>query len=241
MTMREFLPWACAHAWADLTADPKNAPKHTRWQSLNAQCEAAGISSAAMDAAREVVGMQAAIEAGDGGAVLDAISICAENWLILPSWLRDEYLRRYGAVARGFARDWNDPRAFGAAYPKGTNIATVRARATDAPAAYRVARELMAADPQRPIDAGLYEAIGQRVGVGKTRAQELVALYLAEHGDYVPPLRWLRDRLAAGQELEAACRAWSNERFADRHERWLHEQGYAPAAAGVWSKTTPGK
>lgn len=238
---RAHLPWAHSHAKEAVRGDPENLDKARRLLSLEERCEAAGFDSAALSAADDVRAMLPAIRAGDGGKVLDAIALCMFHRLGVPLWLEDEYLRRYGAVTSGFARDWNDPRAFGPAYPKGTNRAGIRAKVNDAPAAYRIACELLGADPQLPIDRALYEAIGERVGVGKTQAEKLVKMYLAEDGDYEPPLRWLRDRLAAGQALEAARREWRDARSEERHERWLREQGYAPDAAGVWSKPDPGK
>jgi hypothetical protein len=181
------------------------------WQRIfraaDAECDAQGVTHPARAAAEQCVQMRARIEAGDGGAVLDAIAVCAAHELPLPHWLADEFLRRYSNVARGQARDWNDDRAFGLAYPRGTNIAGVRARVEDAPAAYGVAVQLLEADPARPIDAGFYEAVGDRVGVGKTRAYELLKM----HEGY--PLTDVRAKLSAGLSLRQAFRELADERF----------------------------
>jgi hypothetical protein len=212
-----------------------------RYRGLRAQCEAAGFTEAALGAALTVERLRPRIEGGEGGAVLDAIGHCAEHHLVMPAWLADEFLRRHGAVGLGFARDWNDARAFGNAYPKGTNIAGIRARVNDAPAAYRMAAELLAADPARPIDVGLYEAIGERIGVKRTRAAELLAQAIADGGDTLPPLTELRARLAAGLDVAGAVRDWQNEQFAARRDEFDRPLGYAPGPDGVLRKADTGK
>lgn len=207
--------WNRAEAWVALERGVDGALP--RFQRFHAECEAAGLSEAAMQAAVECRRLRERIEAGDGGAVLDAIGHCAEQGLAPPQWLADEYLRRHGAVGRGDARDWNDARAFGQAYPKGTNVAGVRARVIDAPAAYGFAMRLLAADPARAFDAGFYEAIGAHIGVGKTRASELIEMAIA---DDWPPLQWLRARLAEGRDIAAALDQWRAERF----DAWCRER-----------------
>jgi hypothetical protein len=177
------------------------------------QCDELGVSTDQRWAACKCRALRTKIESGDGGAVLDAVGYCAAGGLVMPRWLADEYLRRHGNVGRGQAKEWSDDRAFGHAYPKGTNIATIRARVEDAPAAYRVAAELLAQDPRRPLDAAFYEAIGIRIGVGKTRAQELVTMRIRDKDAPSYPLTDLRAKLAAGLTLEESLRALANERW----------------------------
>lgn len=209
MSSGAFAVWNRAQARAAL-ADGKD--RLSLFRALDAECDAQGLTDDAKLAAEECLRLRTKIEAGDGGAVLDAIGHCAEHRLVIPEWLADEYLRRHGAVGRGRAKDWNDEQAFGRAYPKGTNIAGVRARVEDAPAAYIVAAKLLAADPARAFDPGFYEDVGGRVGVGKTRAQELLTMAMNDERYAWPTLAQLRAKLATGLDLTASFRELSDER-----------------------------
>jgi hypothetical protein len=232
----DFDAWALAEAWHATKAAPNDEPARKAWAALYAEAKAVQAPREQLDAAEECVRLRSQIEAGDGGAVLDAIGHCAEHRLVIPEWLADEYLRRHGNVGRGQARDWNDERAFGRAYPKGTNIAGIRAKVEDAPAAYVFAVGLLAADPTRPFDAGFYEEIGAHIGVGKTRAQELLAMALKDDRFSWPPLADLRKKLAAGLTRDEALREVSNAQTAAAWDaRW------SPGADGVWRKADPGK
>jgi hypothetical protein len=209
MSSGAFAVWNRAQARAALAAGEDRLQLFRRF---DAECDALGLTYAAREAAEECLRLRTKIDAGDGGAVLDAVGHCAEHQLVIPEWLADEYLRRHGAVGRGRAKDWNDEQAFGRAYPKGTNIAGVRARVEDAPAAYMVAAKLLAEDPARPFDAGFYEDVGARVGVGKTRAQELLAMAMKDERYAWPTLAQLRAKLTAGLDLAASFRELSDER-----------------------------
>lgn len=209
--------WNRAEAWVAMERGVDDALH--RFRRFHAECEAAGLSADAMDAAVECRRLRTKVDAGDGGAVLDAVAYCAAHDLVMPEWLAEAFLSRHRAVGEGWARDWNDERAFGRAYPKGTNIAGIRAKVNDAPAAYHIAAELLAADPSRPFDHGFYEAIGARVGVGKTRAAELIQWFIGDNGS--PPLEWLRSRLETnGRDIDAALDQWRAERF----DAWCRER-----------------
>lgn len=236
-----FAVWNRAQAWAAILNLEHPEPlelRQRRFRAFDAECDAQGLTDIARKAAEECLRLRPLIVAGDGGAVLDAIGHCAEHRLVIPDWLADEYLQRHGAVGRGWAKDWNDDRAFGRAYPKGTNMAGVRAKVELAPAAYAFAVGLLVDDPKRPFDAGFYEEVGKHVGVGKTRAQELLSglLPAAAHS-----LADVRKKLAAGLTRDEAIRALSNERTAEDLDAWHRDNGYALDADGVWRKADPGK
>lgn len=205
--------WDLARAWTRVETCPEEEQELwlRLWREAHLECEKLGVPLEVKIAAEECLRLRDKILAGDGGAVLDAIAHCAANDLVIPDWLADEFVRRHGNVGRGQAKDWNDERAFGRAYPKGTNMAGIRARAEDAPAAYQIAVELLAADPAQPIDNGFYEAVGTRIGVGKTRAQELVVMALQDEPAARYPLAAVRAKLAGGLTLDAAVRSLRDE------------------------------
>ena len=115
-------------------------------------------------AASHCLAVKRDIEANDGGAVLEAVAQCAAHGLVMPAWLAMAYVARYQRVVTGQCRDWTDEAAFGHALPLGSNVAGVKARVTDGPWGYEVATELLSQNPQRPIDRGLYEEVGEVIG-----------------------------------------------------------------------------
>lgn len=60
------------------------------------------------------------INAGDDGAVLDGIAICAMNKTPLPYWLADAFLGRRARVADYEAGSWDD--VFGRPHKAGTHL-----------------------------------------------------------------------------------------------------------------------
>lgn len=192
-------------------------------------------------AAKRVNGLRASVEAGDGGAVLEAVSVCLSHGLVTPGWLASAFVLRVERVTVGDAKDWGDGLAFGRAVPQGTNQAGIRARMQAAPAAWEAALDLLTADPSRPLDKGFYEAVGARIGYGATEAERLVRRHVGEHPGIWPALSALKPLLASGCDLaEALCSlrdehdlaAWRAAGRTDDEWRELTGQGAEADAPG---------
>lgn len=166
-----------------------------------------------LSAARRCLLLRPAIESGDGGAVVEALAICAAHALTAPGWLAGAFVSRYERVALGEANSWDDNSVFGAAVPRGTNVAGVRARKQLAPKAYKQALRLLAAEPSRPIDKGFYEAVGATVNLGATQAERLVSQYAAESEGMWPSPSALKSYLLPGVDLGDALLLESRARF----------------------------
>lgn len=167
-------------------------------------------------AALRCLGLRKAVEAGDGWAVVEAMSVCASHALPVPGWLASQFVSRYQRIAVGDAKSWDDPDVFGSPVQKGTNIAGVRAMQQTAPKAHRAALRLLAADPSRPIDKGFYEAVGDACGVGATQAEKLVSQYVEDgQGTWAPPSA-LKPYLQTGLQLGEALSRWGDDQLLHR-------------------------
>lgn len=83
------------------------------------------VSKAA--AAHMLIERRAAIEAGDGFDVLQAVAQCALYQLVIPRWLGDLFLQRFRQVQQLHVASWEDPTAFGRPYPR-VDLALARLR-----------------------------------------------------------------------------------------------------------------
>lgn len=120
----------------------------------------------------KVLDLKEAIDGGDGFSVLAAIRICVTNGLVAPEWLAYAFNRRYDAVLNYRAKSWDDPLSFGRPYPKGANLVARRKARAGQLAVWLSVVTRLKADPDTPIDKGLFEDIGRPLGFGATLAEE---------------------------------------------------------------------
>lgn len=154
------------------------------------------------------------IESGDGFAVMEALALCVAHGLALPNWLSVAFIERYQRVVSGECKGWGEKEAFGSVVPKGKNLAGVVAVSKFGPWAYEVAVELLSIDPNRPIDVGLYEEVGEKISRKATQVQSLIKQY-CNNGLY-PPLKYLRDGLLAGKPAGEVFCAWGEAKHQER-------------------------
>jgi len=164
-------------------------------------------------AAARCLALRAAVDAGEGWAVVEAMAVCASHALPAPGWLASQFVSRFQRVAIGDAKSWDDSEVFGSPVPMGTNIAGVRALQQTAPMAHRVALRLLADQPSRPIDKWFYETVGEAIGVGATQAEKLIGQYVeGGQGTWVSPSA-LKPYLLAGKSLSEALCCWGDDQF----------------------------
>ncbi len=116
--------------------------------------------------------LRAKIDGGSGFAVLAAVRICATHGLVMPLWLVYAFNRRYDAVLSCRAASWDDPQSFGRPYPKGANIHARRKARLGRFAVFNAVHELLAMEPETPIDKDMFERIGGPLGLGITLTEE---------------------------------------------------------------------
>lgn len=81
----------------------------------------------AWHAAQRLASARDEIVRGRGMDVLDAVASCAMYRLVMPDWLAEAYLRRWGMVAAAEVGSWDAPEAFGQPY-HGTSADKEKAR-----------------------------------------------------------------------------------------------------------------
>lgn len=125
--------------------------------------------------------LQLKYEAGEKGAILEAVACCALNDLEMPQWLAWGFLKAYRAVRHFEAGKWDD--IFGPAHPKGTRLEARKNKRQRELLVFQYMQSILAAEPDTKIDAGLFERVGPKFGIGKTLADEYcysVAKWLGE-------------------------------------------------------------
>lgn len=159
-------------------------------------------------AAKKCLEKQKDIESGDGFSVMESVAQCAAHGLVLPAWLAASFIERYERVLSGASKGWGESDAFGSVVPKGQNIARVVANAKFKPWAYEVALELLADHPQRPIDAGFFEDVGEQIGRKSTTVQALIKHHCSD--GLFAPLKYVKDELLTGKTLEEVVSNWGH-------------------------------
>lgn len=100
-------------------------------------------------------------EAGDRMALLAAIRRCANHGLVMPEWVAKEFIRGYDSVLNCREKSWDA--AFGAPYPKNSNLRAMRRRRTLRLSVYNAVNDLHRRDPKEyPIDGITFAVIGKR-------------------------------------------------------------------------------
>jgi hypothetical protein len=104
----------------------------------------------------------------------------------LPEWLRSEFLKAYEAHARFEIRSWDE--VFDSPVPKSTQLEKEKLRRVVIERVWTLKTE----DPKRPIDRGLFEQIGDELGIpGST----IDGLYYDERSRELRELRAIAHRI----------------------------------------------
>lgn len=108
-------------------------------------------------------------EAGDRVALFSALRTCAKHNIPMPEWVSRAFISGYDKVINGDVASWDE--AFGAPYPKGVHLSRIRqARLKRSAVWMEVAEERKLGSS---INRELFERVGKKLGLGKTRAEEL--------------------------------------------------------------------
>jgi hypothetical protein len=115
--------------------------------------------------------LRRAFEAGHQRSLMAAIRVCANHDLPLPDWASKAYIHSYDQVLNARMKSWDE--AFGAPYPKGTNLAATRKHRILKSAVVTRVQAIRASEPGTPIDEDLFERLGAELHIGKTLASKL--------------------------------------------------------------------
>jgi hypothetical protein len=131
-------------------------------------------------------------DGGDKSALLYAIYHCCLMNGPLPAWLRFAFVDAFeSATGRYEIKSWND--AFGLPHPKGTHLEKEKLRRRVIERVWALKVE----DPERPIDRGLFEQIGEELEIP---AGTIDGLYYDERS------RSLREKLRKLYEITTPLR-----------------------------------
>jgi hypothetical protein len=126
------------------------------------------------------------LEGGNKSALLYAIYHCLLMKRPLPEWLRLAFLHAYEAHARFEIRSWDE--VFGRPVPKGTQLEKEKLRRV----VIKRVWALKTKDPEMPIDRGLFDQIGEELGIpGST----IDGLYYDERSRYLREIYEMSHRL----------------------------------------------
>ena len=114
-----------------------------------------------------------AFQAGDKGAILEAIAVCLRTHLVSPEWLIRAYLGAYRSVIQHKVRSWDA--AFGTAHRKGTHLAAARILREKSPEVWLEVERRR--DNGAPADDELFEAVGVQLHMGKTFVKKCYAAF----------------------------------------------------------------
>ena len=172
--MTAFDPWTATLAQALTQSDPYK-PQGAVFQTV---------------AANKVTTNKEKIVAGKGFDVLEAVADCAMHGLVMPDWLAMEYLKRYRVVQQCRVDSWDAEESFCRPYQKGVQISALRRKRNNRIKVVLAVYDAIRKNPNRPIDVGFWEDVGQAAGEGKTSAQELYAQHVRyQHGLPVSKLK----------------------------------------------------
>jgi len=131
-------------------------------------------------AASAIKERRADIEAS-GPELMRAVAIVARHGLVMPAWMAECYLARFAKIEKLEVASFDE--AFGPLpYKPGARFEQFKKRRREIPLLSRELVSAIKADPTRPIDNALFEEVGSKLGMGKTRAQELYWDGVREHG-----------------------------------------------------------
>lgn len=121
--------------------------------------------------------------AADGGCeVLRAVRDCMLRGLDAPTWLRDEFVRRYSLVGDAHVATWDE--AFGRPYPPRTRIDMVRRDRMRLRQVHEAVWSELRRDPRQAIDAQLFEraALASELACSGSTARNLYYRAINEQG-----------------------------------------------------------
>lgn len=163
--------WTFEEAWAAHEAAMAESPKLSDGPTLPLY---------QWSALHELERLRARYEQGEKFALMSAIRKCANHDLIMPRWVVAGYIRAFDTIVNYRSKDWNE--VFGRPIPKGANLAALRKKRSLKFAVLREIVDIRARDPDRAIDAGLFECVGKQFDIGKTLAEEYYYAAVAQTG-----------------------------------------------------------
>ncbi|MCP5246759.1 MAG: hypothetical protein H6937_12760 [Burkholderiales bacterium] len=107
---------------------------------------------------------------GSKFALMQALRECARCGLVMPEWVATNYIKAHDTILNYRSKDWNE--VLCSPIPKGANLNALRKKRALQFGVLNEARDILSRSPERAIDAGLFEEVGNKFHIGKTLAEE---------------------------------------------------------------------
>ena len=104
-------------------------------------------------------------------ALMTAISLCASFEFIMPEWVARSYIKAHTTIIEARAKSWDD--VFGRPLKPRQRLETARKHRELMPKVFVAIMQIRMQEPETPIDQGLFERVGEQLGIGKTLVSEL--------------------------------------------------------------------
>lgn len=108
---------------------------------------------------------------GNRMALMRAINLCARHELVMPQWVATAYMKACQDVCHYRAGSWDQ--VFGKPHRSGLHLDNARQQVHLRWKVLASAKNITKAEPDISIDDGLFERIGDELGIGKTLANKL--------------------------------------------------------------------
>ena len=154
---------------AEWTAD-QVMEEEERWRQKKPDTVGIPTSPAAQwNALHQIEAAEKRFMDGDRTAAMHAVYLCSCCDLAIPAWAAKAFIGGYQKILNCRVATWDD--AFGSPFPKNFRLHDARLRRENTP---RILVAVMNAvlDEGIPIDAGLFEEVGQRLGLGARQVRE---------------------------------------------------------------------
>lgn len=107
---------------------------------------------------------------GNKFALMQAIRECARCDIVMPPWVGSAYIKAFDTILNYKSDNWNQ--VFGNPIPKGSHLNALRKKRELKHTVHLEALNILQADLNQPIDAGLFERVAAKFHIGKTQAEE---------------------------------------------------------------------
>lgn len=121
--------------------------------------------------------------------LMKAIAVCSRLGLPLPKWIRESFLDAFSRVSLGNINKNSWDEVLGTPHPKGKHMGALREFVECTPKIYNEINSLKNKHAGLATDEYLFEQVGRKYGIGKTKASDLY--YLAKDAEQLEVLiKW---------------------------------------------------
>jgi hypothetical protein len=123
------------------------------------------------DGLRTLDRLERQLAAGDEGALLEAIAVCARHALVIPEWAACAFLEAWRRVIHFETDSWDV--AFGRPHPRGMHLARAQQRWLLRYQVWNRIHDLRTSSDKIGLGDELFDQVGEEFGIHKTLCSQL--------------------------------------------------------------------